>query len=122
MKKGFQVTATVFVVLILNLLIYTPAFAYNNQMEWKYVVDALRRMEGQWYDGNVRVVSIYGKYINGCEVLTAYDFAGETNSASGYFRIKEATGVRDIKIQWCINQSEDNDYIKINDGKKLYRK
>ena len=106
---------------VFNVTISPSASAIANKMEWKYVQKALTLMQGDWYDDNGgRVITINDKYINGCEVLSAYDFAGGSSCAVGTFRIQESTGERDIRIEWNISRTSA-DYITINDNQTLHK-
>lgn len=71
----------------------------HHPMDMKYVTKFLRMCVGDWYDQNGnRVLSITENTINGCNVLAGYDFAGGGINSSGYFRILEKSGYRDIKL------------------------
>ena len=91
------------------------------QMEQKYVSKVLNLMDGDWYDaaGN-RVLQIHDGYINGCQVLAAYDFAGGSSNGAGRFDILESTGSRILYLTWDIHHS-DKDSIKLNDSQMLHR-
>ena len=103
------------------LSVSTSAFAVHNKMEQPLVLKELQLMRGDWYtDNGTKVLSINDKYINGCEVLSVYDFAGGSNFASGIFRIQESTGIRDLKIHWKIF-GERGDYITLNDTQMLHK-
>lgn len=89
-------------------------------MAYQYVSNAVNKMAGDWYDsqGNL-VLSIADGYINGCQVVAGYDFAGGSSNAVGVFRILEDAGYRNIKIQWSIHNSQQ-DHLVFN-GTTLYR-
>lgn len=104
-----------------NVFVSPYAFAVTNKMDWIYVQKALSLMQGDWYDDSgVKVITINDKYINDCEVLSAYDFAGGSRFAVGVFRIQESTGVRDIRIEWNISRTSA-DHITINDNQTLHK-
>ena len=111
-------------VLFFSMCIFSNvAYAYEvrNQMPWKNVQKALRLMEGNWYDDDGKLVlTIKGDYINSCEVMAAFDFAGSSNFAAGLFRIHEGGGMRLIKIRWQIF-SEKSDYIILDNDVMLHR-
>lgn len=89
-------------------------------MAYQYVSNAVNKMAGDWYDsdGNL-VLSIADGYINGCQVVAGYDFAGGNSNAIGVFRILEDAGYRNIKIQWSIHNSQQ-DHLVFN-GIRLHR-
>lgn len=95
---------------------YTAPQVCANRMEDQYTYKALNRMEGDWYnsDGTL-VLSIHDGYINNCQVLGGYDFAGGSSRAKGVFLIAEADGNRYLTIEWNLPQ-----YIEFN-GETLYR-
>jgi hypothetical protein len=93
------------------------------QMSASSVSEALTLMEGNWYDhaGNL-VLQIHDGYINGCQVLAGYDFAGGTSHAQGQFRILESTGTRTLFLAWDISpNAPERDSIKLNDSLMLHR-
>ena len=109
------------IAVLFNVAINQPVSAVTHRMEWEYVSNALQLIQGDWYDDNgTKVVTIYDKYINGCEVLSAYDFAGGGGFAVGIFRIQESTGERDIRIEWNIRRTPA-DYITVNDNQMLHK-
>jgi hypothetical protein len=58
---------------------------------------------GDWYDQNGNLVLTIGNgYINGCQVITGFDFIGGI-PGEGTIRILESTGYRDIHMQWSGN-------------------
>lgn len=60
------------------------------------------RIVGNWLDNNGNVVlHIINGYINGCQVVDAFDFAGSGELGAGTFRIREENGVRDLRLAWC---------------------
>ena len=95
---------------------YTAPQVYAKRMDDRFTYQALQRMEGDWYNSKGAVVlSIHDGYINGCEVLGGYDFAGGASKATGKFLIAEANGSRYLIIDWNLPQ-----YIKFY-GETLYR-
>ena len=89
-------------------------------MDYVYVSRAIDMMAGDWYDsdGNL-VLSIGDGYINACQVVAGYDFAGGSSNADGVFRILEDAGYRNLKLQWHIRHSSQ-DYLVFN-GIRLNR-
>ena len=110
-------------ILIISLLIglSVPQPAHAAQMEQQYVTKVLNLMEGDWYDadGN-RVLQIHDGFINGCQVLAGYDFAGSSSFGAGRFDILESTGRRKLYLEWDIRHA-DTDSIKLNDHQMLHR-
>lgn len=106
---------------VISLLMGLPHTAQAMQMEQRYVVKVLDIMEGDWFDvsGN-RVLRIHDGFINGCEVLAGYDFAGSSSFGVGRFDILESTGRRKLYLEWDIRHS-DKDSIKLNDSQMLHR-
>lgn len=103
--------------------LYDTTYAYEvkNQMPWKNVQNTLKLMEGHWYnDDGQMVLSVEGNYINGCEVVSAYDFAGASNFATGIFYIRESKGTRQVKIGWNI-YGNSSDYITFDEQQMLHR-
>ena len=95
---------------------YTAPQVYASRMADQYTYKALNRMEGDWYNSNgTLVLSIHDGYINNCQVLGGYDFAGGASCAKGDFLIAEADGNRYLTIEWNLPQ-----YIEFN-GERLYR-
>lgn len=85
---------------------YTAPQVYASRMTDSITYDALNRMEGDWYNSNGELVlSIHDGYINSCQVLGGYDFAGGTSHARGNFLIAEADGNRYLAIRWSLPQS-----------------
>lgn len=105
--------------LLVSLFVLQPAHAA--QMEQQYVTKVLNLMEGDWYDadGN-RVLQIHDGFINGCQVLAGYDFAGSSSFGAGRFDILESTGRRKLYLEWDIRHA-DTDSIKLNDHQMLHR-
>ncbi len=69
----------------------------HNVISMDIIRKYLERLSGNWYDSHGELIlSVKGNYINGCEVISGYDFVG--GGVNGYFRIKEASGYRDLKI------------------------
>lgn len=98
-----------------------PVHAVTHQMEWPYILKALQLMAGDWYDDSgIKVITVNDKYINSCEVLSAYDFAGSSSYGAGIFHIQERTGIREMRIEWHVNGSPA-DYITIDDAQMLHR-
>ena len=122
MKKILKLFLVLFAAIILNIAVSNQTFAYSNQMGWNLVAGVLSRIQGSWYAGDSLVAVIDANYINDCEVLTGFDFAGGPNSGSGYFRIKEAAGIRDLKLKWDTGKISGRAFLMINDGKTLYRR
>jgi len=61
------------------------------------------RLYGEWYDQNGNLgLTIEDGYINGCQVITGFDFVGG-GSGEGTIRILESNGYRDIHMQWYGN-------------------
>lgn len=95
---------------------YTASPVYAKRMDDTHTYNALARMEGDWHNSKGTVVlSIHDGYINGCEVLGGYDFAGGYSKATGKFLIAEANGSRYLIIDWNLPQ-----YITFY-GETLYR-
>lgn len=97
---------------VISLLMGLPHTVQAMQMEQRYVVKVLDIMEGDWFDvsGN-RVLQIHDGFINGCQVLAGYDFAGSSSFGAGRFDILESTGRRKLYLEWDIRHS-DKDSIK----------
>ena len=112
---------TMLLAAVLLVGLFAPQTAHAAQMEQQYVTKVLNLMEGDWYDadGN-RVLEIGGRYINGCRVLAAYDFAGASSHGAGRFDILENTGSRSLYLTWDIRHA-DTDSIKLNDHQMLHR-
>lgn len=105
----------------ISFLERSPAEAVSHRTEWSTVSKVLNKMQGDWYDDNgVKILSINGKFINACEVLAAYDFAGSNSLGTGIFRIQESTGVREIKLDWNLNGTPISS-ISINDMQTLHK-
>lgn len=86
--------------------------------KWPIILDL---MQGDWYDDNgVKVLAINGRFINACEVLEAYDFAGSNSLGVGVFRIQESTGVREIKLEWNLSNTPAS-MISLNDTQALHK-
>ena len=99
MKLRLRLLVVAMLMIVLNTIGIQSVSAVTNQMEWKYVQKALNYMQGNWYnDSGEKVITIHDKYINGCEVVSAFDFAGGSSFAVGVFRIQESTGVRELRI------------------------
>lgn len=113
--------ALLFVASLLIGLSGTQPAEAKLQMEQQYATKVLSLMEGDWYDaaGN-RVLQFHDGYINGCQVLAAYDFAGSSAFGAGCFRILESTGTRDLYLSWDIRRSEQSS-LKLNDSQMLHR-
>ena len=106
-------------ILLIGLSETQPAYAAR--MEQQYVTSVLNLMEGDWYDASgACILQIKGGYINGCQVLAAYDFAGSRPNGTGRFEILERTGSRNLYLTWDIRHS-DKDSIKLNDSQMLHR-
>lgn len=70
MKLRPRLLVVVMLAIMLNIMGIQPASAVTSQMEWVYVQKALNYMQGDWYNDNgEKVMTIHGKYINGCEVV-----------------------------------------------------
>ena len=121
MKLRLRLLVVAMLMIVLNTIGIQSASAVTNQMEWNYVQKALNYMQGDWYnDSGEKVITIHDKYINGCEVVSAFDFAGGSSFAVGVFRIQESTGVRELRIEWNISNTP-TDYITINDEQTLHK-
>jgi hypothetical protein len=118
-KRNFMIAAiTVF--LIMGMVVPNTVQAMR-EMESQYVTKALNIMDGDWYDHSGKLVlQIHDGCINGCKVLTGYDFAGGNSCANGQFRILESTGTRNLYLSWDIRHS-GKDSIKLNDSQMLHR-
>ena len=117
--RKFWGTMLLAAVLLVGLFALQPAHAAR--MEQQYVTKVLNLMEGDWYDadGN-RVLQIHDGFINGCQVLAGYDFAGSSSFGAGRFDILESTGRRKLYLEWDIRHA-DTDSIKLNDHQMLHR-
>ena len=79
----------------------------------------LSKMDGDWYNGNGDLVlSIHDGYINSCQVLGGYDFAGGSSRAYGKFLIAESDGTRYLFLNWDLWSNPNT--IQFN-GETLYR-
>jgi len=88
------------IVVLMALLMFTVGTAYAMQVDYR----TLNKMQGDWYNNNNNLVlAIHDNYINDCEVVETHDFAGDGSNGVEYFRIKEDTGYRDLKIEWRFN-------------------
>ena len=122
MKSHLILMAVLSLSLLFGASAVTPAQAAH-QMEAQYVTKVLQLMEGNWYDraGNL-ILSIHNGYINNCQVLAGYDFAGGTSHGQGQFRILESTGDRNLMLAWDINRRDmTKGSIKLNDSEVLHR-
>lgn len=79
------------------------------------------KLAGTWYDedGNA-VLTIEGNTINGCEVVGGDRLANGPGSGSLDFIIREAAGMRTLRIAWLLFGGP-GDYIRLNDGEVLQR-
>ncbi len=78
---------------------WNPQSVVHRQEDASYVLPNLSKNDGDWYDddGN-KVLSIHDGTINGCPVIAGFDFAGGRGQC-GTYRIQQAAGPRDIKIE-----------------------
>jgi len=119
MKKIHIVLALFLLMFLSSSTIY--AYEVKNQMPWNLVQKKLKLMEGNWYnDDGKLILTVKGDYINGCEVMSAFDFAGASNFATGVFHIRESKGMRQMRIGWKI-YGENNDYITVDRKQMLHR-
>lgn len=110
-----------FTFMLTLLFLVHPTFAAANQADWQYVQKKLQLLQGDWYnDDGELIVSIKDNYINGCQVLSASQFAGGSNFAAGTFYIKESTGTRGLKIMFQIF-NKPSDYIIVDDNVMLHK-
>lgn len=106
------------VLTLLLMLVFGTVHAM--QMNQSAVNNALVKMEGDWYnyDDNL-VLAIHDGYINDCKVVSGYDFSGGSSNGIGTFRIQEADGYRNLRIEWHIN-SEGPSRLLFN-SRELHR-
>lgn len=99
-KKFFSSVALT-VCLAIGISLYMAPQVYASRMDDRFTYSTLDKMAGDWYNSNGDLVlSISDGYINGCQVLGGYDFAGGTNIARGKFLITEADGNRYLFMIW----------------------
>ena len=91
------------------LLVCMTLTVSASEMSSKAVAKVLAVMSGQWYDsdGNL-VLDISGIEINGCSVISGFDFAGSNAFGQGKFRIAEKQGYRDIDLAWKIGDTQQD--------------
>ncbi|WP_289001479.1 hypothetical protein [uncultured Megasphaera sp.] len=120
MLKRHVATAALAISLLMGAAAPTSVQALHQESD-TYVVQTIQLMEGNWYDhaGNL-VLQIHNGTINGCPVLSGFDFAGGRSHAQGEIRILQSTGERKLYLTWDIEQ-QATDSIKLNDTVVLYR-
>ena len=91
-----------------------------SSLGWFYLDRYLQMLAGDWYDekGN-KLVTVNNRYINGCEVTSAYDFSGGGGQA-GTFRFAENGQEWDVRLSWHITNSAD-DSLTVNGKQILHR-
>jgi len=97
----------------------------NYPLEWQYIDKILtKKIAGDWYNSAGSLsLSVHDRYINECAVVGAYNAAGG-DPGTCYFTLREAEGLRDIKIDWDSGYEPENrhmPFVRVNDGEKLYR-
>ena len=109
MKKTKFLLSVLFVLFsFVGASFYAAPQVYAVRMDDSHTYKALARMEGDWHNSNGAVVlSIHDGYINGCQGLGGYNFAGGLSQVTGKFLITEAPGIRYLVINWNLLQ-----YIK----------
>ena len=102
-----------------GFLFCTMPETYAMRMDDGSTYRELSKMDGDWYNGNGDLVlSIHDGYINSCQVLGGYDFAGGSSRAHGKFLIAESDGTRYLFLKWDLWSNPNT--IQFN-GETLYR-
>lgn len=104
------------IVLVVIMAVPLPVFASSPYHEEspEMVQKELSYFTGEYYDKNGNVIlTIKDGYINGCKVITGFNFAGKGFSSSNIFRIIENNGYRDIHID---GEGYDEHEMVIIDG------
>lgn len=88
-----------------------PQAVVHREMPNQEVLLSLARNDGDWYDDSgYKVLSIHNGTINDCPVIAGFDFAGGRGQC-GTYRIQQASGPKDIKIE---RMSENS--IRVNNS------
>lgn len=93
----------------------------GSSLDWVYINRYLQMLQGDWYDdkGN-KLITVNNRYINGCEVKSAYDFAGGGGQGAGTFRFAENGQEWDVRLSWHITHSA-GDSLTVNGNQILHR-
>ena len=71
----------------------------HNQESQESLGKLLKYREGDWFDENGTLqLSIHNGYVNGCQVVAGYDFAGGGFNTSSILRLREKNGFKEIYI------------------------
>ena len=121
MMKKISLCFFFLITLIIFLSANQVSFSAPKPADWKDVQKNLELLQGDWYnDDGELVISIKGNYINGCQVLSASQFAGANRFAAATFNVRESAGIRGIKIMFQIFD-EKSDYIVVDDSVTLHK-
>lgn len=79
-------------------------------------------LDGAWYDSEGQLVlTIRDGYVNGCKILSTFDFVGG-NPGACTLRIEEAGGFKDLHVGFYTYDATDTHNYLVLEGKRALRR
>ncbi len=110
-------------IMAISLFLYASSVtveAVNNRLSSEKLNTVLDIVKGDWYNNNgAKVLSIHDGYMNDCEIVEGFDWAGSRKKGGAVLRIMEGSGLRDIRINWLKGKGAGN-YVQLDQGEHLH--